>query len=170
MAKRISLREFQANLSARLTSATRGEGTQSLLGVRAGGKQWLLPLTEAGEVIPLPPVMTVPLTQPWFAGVVNIRGTLFSVVDFSAYQGLAPTVRSESCRLLLVGSRFGLNAALLVDRVVGLRSLASLTPADLENNTQAWIEQRFTDEEGLDWFRLNTGQLLAEPEFLNVGL
>ena len=52
MAKRISLREFQQNLSDRLVSARRGEGGNALLGIESGsdelpgGSRWLIDLAD----------------------------------------------------------------------------------------------------------------------------
>jgi twitching motility protein PilI len=119
MAKRISLREFQSQLTARLGSAQRGETTRALLGIESGRGSdafWLLDLSDSGEIVPLPAaggLLPVALTKPWFTGVVNIRGMLYSVIDFSAFRGGEPTPRNADTRKLLVGARHGINSALL---------------------------------------------------------
>jgi twitching motility protein PilI len=77
--KKLSLREFQESLVRRLTGARAGQSSRALLGVQAGRDYWLLDLAEAGEIIPLPPLTDVPLTKPWFCGIANVRGTLYSV-------------------------------------------------------------------------------------------
>ena len=69
---------------------------------RSATELWLVKLEEAGEVIPVPAMVPVPLTQPWFRGLANIRGNLFSVIDFAAYQGGEPTPATPDARLLLV--------------------------------------------------------------------
>jgi hypothetical protein len=46
---------------------------------------------------------------------------LYSVVDFAAWRGGAPTPINAQSRLLLVGARQGVNSALLVRRALGLR-------------------------------------------------
>src|SRR3989304_422443 len=76
-----------------------------------------------GGVTPPPPVAHVPLTQPWFRGLANIRGNLFSVIDLSAFQGRDPTPQTPDSRLLLVADRYNMSAALLVNRMLGLRNL-----------------------------------------------
>ena len=38
----------------------------------------------------MPATVPVPLTHSWFRGVANVRGNLYSVVDFSAFQGGEP--------------------------------------------------------------------------------
>jgi twitching motility protein PilI len=173
MAKRISLREFQEDLVARLSSAARGETSRSLLGVKSGNDYWLVDLYDSGEVVPLPPLTSVPLTKHWFSGVTNIRGTLYSVVDFSAFQGGEATPRNNDARLLLIGAKHGSNSALLVTRTLGLKALDTLqakpTPT-APANQWPWIGERFDDAQQQSWALLNVRQLLVDPDFLDIGL
>jgi twitching motility protein PilI len=169
MAKRISLREFQESLSQRLTSAHRGEARRALLGVASGDDYWLLDLSDSGEVVPLPALTSVPLTKPWFAGIANIRGTLYSVVDLSAFRGREPTRRNANARLLLVGARHGSNSALLVDRTLGLRSIDDLEPVPTAGSGADWAGDVRQDAQGRRWTLLKLRELLADPAFLDVG-
>ncbi len=188
MARRISLREFQQSLSERLISARKGEGGNSLLGIESGsdelpgGSRWLVDLTDSGEVVPLPPLTPAPLTKPWFAGVANIRGALYSVVDFSAWRGGPPTPRNADARLLLVGARHGINSALLVRRALGLRPRDSMradgkvgaggtaTSDATTGSTAAWAGGLFADPEGAAWTQLIIPALLTDPAFLDIAL
>jgi twitching motility protein PilI len=180
MAKRISLREFQQNLSERLVSARRGEGGQALLGIESGtddlpgGSHWLVDLADSGEVAPLPELTPAPLTKPWFAGIANIRGVLYSVVDFSAWRGGAPTPRNTQARLLLVGARQGVNTALLVRRALGLRPQMQMHAAKDARvgagETAPWLGGRFTDAQDVTWTQLRIPALLADPNYLDIAL
>lgn len=178
MAKRISLREFQQSLSERLLSARRGEGGQTLLGIESGtedlpgGSRWLIDLADSGEVVPLPPLTPAPLTKSWFAGIANIRGMLYSVVDFSGWRGGASTPCNAQSRLLLVGARHGINSALLVRRSLGLRpqqQLHAAAPAHLgATETPPWLGGRFTDAQGIVWTQLLIPHLLADADYLDI--
>lgn len=168
MAKRISLREFQASLVERLSSAQRGETAQALLGIVSGKDHCLLELSDSGEVLPLPPLATVPLTKPWFAGVANVRGALYSVVDFSAFRGGEITPRNSDARLLLVGARHGINSALLVNRTLGLKSLAQLQDEGAPEGAPPWIGARYVDAAGQAWTRLHLKPLLEDSAFINI--
>ncbi|HQC81397.1 MAG TPA: chemotaxis protein CheW, partial [Accumulibacter sp.] len=86
MTKKISLHEFQSYLADRLAGAG-SRNASGLLGIQAGTEHWLLDLADSGEIVPLAPLTTVPLTKAWFAGIANIRGNLYSVVDWSAFLG-----------------------------------------------------------------------------------
>jgi len=181
MAKRISLREFQQSLSERLVSARRGEGAQALLGIESGaddlpgGSHWLIDLADSGEVAPLPQLTPAPLTKPWFAGIANIRGVLYSVVDFSAWRGGAPTPCNAQSRLLLVGARHGINSALLVRRALGLRPQLQMHAAANAakvggDDTAPWLGGRFTDAQDVIWTQLRIPALLADPNYLDIAL
>jgi twitching motility protein PilI len=167
MAERVSLRDYQKQLAERLRSPEAG-ATASKLALQAGADGWLVELTEATEIIPVPPISPVAQTQPWFKGVTNVRGNLFSVVDFPAFLGGAPVSLNEQARLLLIGERFRTGAALLVDRALGLRSAARLKPLPAATQVQ-WARARYADDEGRPWLELDIGQLVQSEQFLNVG-
>lgn len=168
--KKISLREFQESLVQRLTSAKAGETSRALLGVQAGKDHWLLDLADSGEIMPLPPLTSVPLTKPWFCGMANIRGSLYSVVDFSAFQGGEPTPQNADSRLLIVGGRFGINSALLVNRTLGLRNIEQMELRAADADPRPWVGEQYADPQGNAWKRLNLKNLLGQPDFLEIGL
>ena len=83
---KIDLRAFQQELATRLSTKTAGQVESSRLGLSFGGENWLVRLADAGEVLAVPPIAAVPLTQPWFLGIANIRGNLHGVVEFAAFR------------------------------------------------------------------------------------
>jgi twitching motility protein PilI len=167
MAGRTSLRDYQRELAERLKRAEAGRFS-SKLGLQVGGEGWLVDLQEASEMIPVPSVTPVPLTRPWFKGVTNIRGNLFTVVDFPAFVSGTPTQPSEQSRLLLIGERFRMSAALLVERSLGLRNPDQLRP--VEGDPGAWARAKYEDPEGRQWKELDLPQLVQHPDFLSVSL
>lgn len=167
MAKHMSLREFQENLVRRLNDAASAD-RRTLLGVEAGNTQWLMPLAEAGEILPVPPLAEVPLTRPWFRGLANVRGTLHGVVDFSALNGGPLITPGGQARLVLVGARHGMHTALLVSRTAGLKNPDDFT-ATPTAATEPWERQRLQDPQSRSWSQLNVTALLAHPRFLEAG-
>jgi twitching motility protein PilI len=167
LAEKLSLRDYQRDLAERLRAAE-GSRSSSLLALQIGEEGWLVDLQDAGEVIPVPPITAVPLTRPWFKGVTNIRGNLFSVVDFPAFLGGAAVTVSEQSRLLLISERFRMGSALLVDRSLGLRNPAQLKPAP-RNAETPWVKAEYTDEDGRGWKELDLAQLVQHQEFLGAG-
>jgi len=173
-AGKLDLRVFQQELAARLAAKTSAQVESSRLGLAAAGQQWLIRLADASEVIPMPPLATVPLTRPWFLGVANIRGNLHSVIDFAGFLGhavVAPHAAGGSSRVVLLGPRAGeLRAGIVVPRVMGLRNLAELAPALPPADAPAWYGQRWIDAEGAAWQEIDLIGLARDPEFLQVGL
>lgn len=169
MGKRGSLRDFQTHLANRLAGAS-AQNAAGLLGIQAGSEYWLLNLYDSGEIIPLTPLTGVPLTKKWFVGIANIRGNLYAVADFSAFQGKDPTPQNASSRLLLIGTRHGNNTALLVTRALGLRNFEALTPAAPDASAPQWGQEAYTDADGRRWRMLNVKELLADEQFMEIGV
>ena len=169
MTQSSSLQEFQQRLAQRLRNASSDGAAVQRIGVQAGEQQWLLRLEDAGEVMPVPDISSVPLTCPWFLGLTNIRGNLAGVIDFSTFLGKAPTVRAPECRLVLIAERFGAHCGLLVARVMGLRNMEQLQALG-GRDERPWVGARYRDRNGSDWFELKIDTLVACDDFLRVGL
>ena len=169
MAKQISLREFQQGLAQRLREAQAEAEPTSRLGVQAGNGNWLLKLDDAGEMLPLPEISSVPLTKPWYLGLANIRGVLSSVVDFAAFAGGETTARTPDCRLLLIAERFQSFSGLVISRMLGLKNVQAMQPVE-EKGSKPWVAGAFRDDDGRLWHELNIGALVAHDDFLHVGV
>ncbi|HVE49393.1 MAG TPA: chemotaxis protein CheW [Casimicrobiaceae bacterium] len=169
-AAKLDLRTFQQELATRLAAKTAAQVESSRLGLSCGGEQWLLRLADASEVIAVPGIADVPLTKPWFRGLANIRGNLYSVIDFAGYLGRGNVAAAAHNRLVVFGTRTGeLNAGIIVSRVLGLRNLAELAPAAPPSEAPAWYAQRWIDADGNAWQEIDLAKLAREPAFLQVG-
>ena len=173
-AAKLDLRAFQRELATRLAAKTAAQVEQSRLGIACGGEQWLIRLADAGEVIAVPQLASVPMTKPWYLGIANIRGNLYGVIDFAGFLGrpveaIAPG--AGQARLVLFGPRAGeLRAGLVVQRVLGLRNLAELVRGDPPTAAPAWYGARWTAPAGGVWQEIDLAQLAQDAAFLQVGL
>jgi twitching motility protein PilI len=173
-ARRTRLRQYQEQLLERMQAAKTSKGAAAhQLGVEIGGVRYLLDLLEAGEIVPLPALAAVPLTQPWYLGLANVRGNLVGVVDLARYldpDGAAPaapasnapkaTASPGALRLVTFGPALGFPCALLVTRVFGLRHAADMRPVD----------GRLLDADGQEWTPLALSALTRDERFLQVAL
>jgi twitching motility protein PilI len=166
VAEKLSLRDYQRDLAERLRAASASRSV-SMLALQVGDEGWLVDLADASEVIPVPPLTSVPLAKPWFKGMANIRGNLFSVVDFPAFIGGGAVSIAEQSRLLLVGERFRMGAALLVDRSLGLRNPAQLK-VRAKRGASPWVKGEYEDQDGKAWKELDISQLVQHADFLAV--
>jgi twitching motility protein PilI len=170
---RQSLKNLQERLAARLAEAKKVGAEAAWLAVEAGGLRYLLPLVQAGEIFPLTAIQPVPHTRPWFVGVAALRGNLMGVVSVSGL--LTPDSPSpvgaqrQEVKLIAVNGALGVNAALMVDRLVGLRyasMFVGVTPR--QAGDPPVCSQRLTDARGEVWQELNLQALVESPEFLGV--
>jgi twitching motility protein PilI len=165
---RTSLREFQESLARRLAGAAAHDSQNARLVVESGGELWLMPLADAGEVMPLPWLTRVPLTQRWYAGLVNVRGALHGMVDLADFYGKGVTPRDSKSAFLLCGQRHGLNAGLLVRRLVGLRGAQDFTIAQDKTPDRPWISAIQRDHDGREYRELNVARLIRDPAFMDI--
>lgn len=170
-AAKLDLRTFQQELSARLLMKTTAQVESSRLGLSCGGDRWLIRLSDAGEVVNLPEIVPVPLTRPWYLGVANMRGNLYSVIDFGKFLGRETPATGGQPRLVLFGPRAGeLNVGIVVHRVLGLRNIAELAPASPPQDAPAWYAQRWMDGDGNAWQEIDLAMLAGDSAFLQVGI
>lgn len=172
VARRTRLREFQAQLVARMQAARANAGAQvNQLGVMIGNRPCLLNLQEAGELLSVGTIAKVPLTHDWFLGLANVRGNLISVVDLARFQGQAPTPIERESRIVVFAPTLSFNCGLLVSRVLGLRNVSDmqLQPNETEH-AAPWCAQQYVDRDSKAWTELNLSLIVQDPQFLQVGL
>ncbi len=169
MARRTNLREFQLSVAERLRTASSRAALASKLGFQVAGRNWFVALHQVSEVIPVPQTNAVPRTHPWFRGVANVRGNLYSVVDFAEFQGGEPIGAGMERRVILLSERLVGGAGLLVSRMLGLRNPEQFTPAARPQDAPPWVGGAFTDPSGTQWLELDLPALAREQRFLEVG-
>jgi len=162
MSNRLNLRQFQQQLNDRMQAKGQASEQVSTLGIQIGGGLWLVEMSDISEVLPIPPITTVPFTRHWCCGMANVRGNLYSVVDLAAFMGQADVLRDGRSRVLLVAQKFSFNAGLLVNRVLGLRNIRTWRRSEVAGRVQ------YEDQQGHIWQQLDIGKLLQQPDFLHV--
>ncbi len=180
MAKTSNLREFQETILSRLKEvAEKGEVVStSRLGILVGNKKLLVNLTQVKEVLPVPFVQSVPLTQAWFLGVANIRGVLYNVSDLALYLGLGRTQKSSNTRILILNTELSSQVALEISQLIGLRNIDELTPIKkkvekkvdpknaLDNELTLFAQApQYQDAEGEIWLEVDLERVVSEAAF-----
>ena len=118
------------------------------------------------EVIPVPPVQSVPLTQPWFLGVANIRGNLYNITDLAQFLGMPPTAKSSNTRILLLNSETTTQAALVIGSLVGLRSIDTMKAKDSSTEEVFFNKQTYEDAENNEWLEVDIDMLVKDKDFI----
>lgn len=163
MSKRFNLREFQQQLLDRMQVQTQSGEQAASLGLLIGKDYWLVDMADISEVLAVPNLTYVPLTKPWYSGVANVRGNIYSITDLGAYLHYGPTVHDVQSRILLVSPKYNFNSGLLVPKVLGLRNSKDWPRS--ERNSDVYYQ----DSSGRQWRKLEIKQLLQQPEFIQIG-
>src|SRR6185312_8921736 len=100
-----------------------------------------------------------PLTKAWFLGLANIRGNLYSVIDFAVFLGEARIALTSLSRLVLLSARGGESAGIVVERVLGLRNLAQFSPQAAGAAAPAWQVAAWRDAYGVVFSEIDLGML-----------
>jgi twitching motility protein PilI len=180
MANREALRELQARLARRLNSEGAETQTASWLAFECSNLGVVVALPAAGEIFSVTAPLPVPHTKPWFLGVANLRGQLHGVVDLAAFLGLrAPLCGAQlhetqraSARFLAFNPTLGSHCAVLVDRLVGLRSTHQMQqlPAPQAAASPAFAPAVWQDADGRTWQELDLALLARHEQYLAIAL
>jgi twitching motility protein PilI len=87
---------------------------------RLGGNTLLAPMDQVVEILDVPALSHVPLTQSWVRGIANIRGNLLPVIDLNGYLGNELARLTDKSRILVI-NHDGIYSGLVVDEVMGLK-------------------------------------------------
>jgi CheY-like chemotaxis protein len=107
-------------------------------------------------------------TRTWFRGLANVRGNLYSVVDLASFCGESLSPMSNESRMMLIGTRHGLNTALLVTRALGLRNPDDFEVDESFTDTRPWVGHALRDHQNRLWKRLIVRPLLVDPRFMDA--
>ena len=174
MANRQALKELQTRLAERLQLAKTQGIAPSWLAVEAGGRKYLFPLDQSGEIFPWVSIQPVSYTQAWFLGVSSLRGGLYGVVDLSGFvTGQVPVVRNEiartESRLVSLNTALEVNSVLLIDKLAGLRKQDDFSNYSVRKpHEPAFFGNQYVDLQGASWQEINLQILAQQVEFLTV--
>ena len=161
--------EYQLALTEQINSSVeQASVTVPLFGVTLGEERWLVPMNDVGEVLPVPNVTCVFLTQPWFLGVINVRGKLYGLCDLAQYCGGVSTRIGVKTRVLLIASRLGPNCAILTGCMLGIRNLSEFTHQIDCLDTRPFVKGVYRDRQGRIWRILNLPILMRLDSFFRI--
>lgn len=179
MSKRQSLKALQERLSQRMNAAHEASSAVAAwLGVEVAKQRFLMPLAQSGEIFSWVPAQRVPYTQPWYVGLVSLRGELYGVIDL---QRLAchsidahhdvPDRATTDAQLISLHAAFGLPSVLWVDRLLGLHHpsmFQSIAPR--VEGAPVFYARRLIDHQGQPWQELDLQALVSDPAFLSIAI
>lgn len=100
--------------------------TVELVVLTVGPERYGVDADRVGEVRPLAELTPLPGTPPFWAGIVNVRGTLYPVLDLRRYFDLPAADPGDHAQKVVLVSAAGLTVGLMVEDASGVRAV----PAD----------------------------------------
>ncbi len=135
----------------------------------AGDLPWLADLSEICAVVTMTQITPVPWAQPWFMGLISLLGQIYACTDLAYFMGEERGGEQHDGELIILSPRFRINAALFVERVVGLRDISALTFLPPHKGDAEWIRARWRSADGQEWREISITQLVSSPRFLQAG-
>jgi twitching motility protein PilI len=165
------LRDFSAQLAARLQAAPSPAGVPARLAVRIGSTSYLLEMNSAGEIVPVPPIAPVPWTKQWFLGLANVRGRLIGVIDLARLAGGNAIAPDEAQQLVVFNENLKFNVGLLITRAYGLRNIKDLESlGPVRDRARPWESQAYRDLDGTRLVELDLLGLTTFEDFVTIGV
>lgn len=160
---------YQLTLTEQINHmADQSATTIPVLGVTLGEERWLVPMYDIGEVLPVPKITPVFLAQPWFLGLINVRGNLYGLCDLARYFGGVATQIGMRTRIFLISSRLCPNCAILAGNMHGIRNLSEFTQQLDCQDTRPFIKEIYCDRQGRIWRTLNLLALVRLKSFFEI--
>ncbi|MFO7578957.1 chemotaxis protein CheW [Nitrosomonas halophila] len=139
-----------------------------VLGAMIGGERWLISLRDLGEVLPVPRIVAVYWTQPWFRGIIRVRSGFYALCDLAQYMGGNASLVGAKTRVLLMAPHSGVNCAILADSMLGFRNLSEFACQSDHHDTRSFVSGVYDDRQGRTWHMLNPSILLQLESFLQI--
>lgn len=143
------------------------ENVSSVLGVAIGENRYLIPMNEVSEVISIAKVATVPLTQPWFLGLANVRGNLYGITDLGIYLGGSSMPFNLKSRILLASINKKLSGGFAVNSMLGIRERSEFILLKNKKNKASVLNQ-YQDSEKRIWEELSLFAIMHEEQYLQI--
>jgi twitching motility protein PilI len=147
-------------------------GRWSGIAFSVAGFDFVAPLGEVAEVIPVPHSTAVPQTKKWLYGLANVRGRLLPLTDLSLFLNLNPIESARQNKVIIVDQSTVYNG-LIVDQVLGIQHFNK--QSYFGHNTQlpksiAHYTQGYFDQQGRQWHVFLFSQLMQDHDFLNASI
>jgi twitching motility protein PilI len=135
--------------------------------------RYLFSLDQTGEIIRDATVTKVPFTQPWFCGLISLRGKLHGVIDLPEFLatsrgaipeesgGLRRQMDEQSGCILTLGASLGMLCGLAVGQLEGLRSAEDFDHFSASaTHCGPLINGIYQDHSGSQWLEVNLADLV----------
>lgn len=146
-----SLRDFQTEIFNRLAHKNTLDMSVMRMAIISGADRLLLDMADFEEIVEFDAknLTRVPSSKGYVMGAVDIHGKVFCVINLWGFLHQTKDFQSGAGFLIVVHKRHSMNAAVFVDRVVGMRNIT-----DMEASGAV-----FVDHDGQEWSSFSVDRL-----------
>jgi twitching motility protein PilI len=183
MAKHISNTEAQTHDAQAAHGIQPAQPAARWLACVSPQNRYLFVLDHTGEIIRGATVTKVPFTQPWFCGLISLRGKLHGVIDLPDFlvisrgaiseesTGLRRQMDEQSGCILTLGPSLGMLCGLVVGKLEGLRSAGDFDPVPASAaHCGPLINGIYRDRNGSQWLEVNLADLVTSLKRHSISL
>jgi purine-binding chemotaxis protein CheW len=158
-----ALLQARAERAAKPLRSGEADSQLSALIVTTGAEAYALPVESVLAVYEAAPVVPVPCTPPFVAGITNIRGHILPVLDLSALLNGHSQWEGDNAALVVVTAN-DFSAALRVERIGSVQPIpiVNAIPANLDVTHSAYVKGFFPDGAVL----LDLAAMLSDPALI----
>ena len=120
------------------TNAVSSDSKQYIM-LRFDSEQYGIDISYIDHIVRLQPITRVPHTQPYFLGIINLRGEIIPVMSMRKKFELPDKENTNASRILILKLEGNAKIGILVDEV---REVVTLTDDDIEKVTSDTSDTR----------------------------
>ncbi|HEY0634015.1 MAG TPA: chemotaxis protein CheW [Gammaproteobacteria bacterium] len=147
------------------------QSTWDAIGFGLMGRRLVVAMNDVREILTPPPLTRIPGARDWVLGVANVRGNLMPILDLRGFLTNESVGARRRSRVLVI-SRRGVTAGLMVDEIYGMRHFLdeefSPQPADDKGTPLGNYLVGSYRQTGEQWGIFDMNKLFETPEFMKV--
>lgn len=137
---------------------------------RVGELDMVFPFMGGFEILPERDIQGIPWAANWVRGVTNVRGEIYSVVDFPAYLGFDAVTSIRNATLFILPDTTVRSALLIADRLT-LRTFNEYLPHRNADKAPVRLKECLSAvvvDDNRTWHVLDAAKLIGSASFLNI--
>lgn len=106
-----------------------------------GKEEYAVPLLKVKEVIAMTEITPVPYTQPYYLGIMNLRGQVISVVDLRLKFKMKESARGPETAIIILDLEAACIGVVVdsVNRVLSVQTSQVSSPPDVDSATNDYV-------------------------------
>lgn len=143
------------------------------IGFKLGGCQYVSPIPEIAEILPVPKFTQVPGVKHWVKGVANVRGKLLPIMDLSGFVFETTSQQKARRKRVLIVDSGELYSGIIVDEILGMQHFKKSHYSEqvahdvVDSAIMPYLAGQYSRDDSV-WPVFSPLQLAEDPKFLRA--